>query len=147
MAFCERLSEQLAIVATIDPIAIVGATTASAPVFSMAMHRRALFILQTGAVFGAATVLIQEGAAVGMTAGTTATILTGALTAITAVASQYLFEVSGEAMADGMTFLRASLAGCTPTDVLSMVVLADVERYHPGSDQNLATTVIAGVAN
>jgi hypothetical protein len=144
MAFCERLSEQLAIVATIDPIAVTGVTTVS-DVFSMALHRRALFILQTGAVFGQATVLIQEGPVVGMTGSTT--ILTGAVTAITAVASQYLFEVSGEAMAAGMSFLRASLAGITPTDVISMVVLADVERYHPGSDNDLGTVVIAGVAN
>ena len=145
MAFCERLSEQLAIVATIDPIAVVGTTTVTAPVFSMAMHRRALFIIQTGAVFGQATVLIQEGPVIGMTGS--ATILTGAVTAITAINSQYLFEVSGEAMAAGNTWLRASLAGITPTDVMSAIVIADVERYHPGSDNDLATVVISGVAN
>ena len=145
MAFCERLSEQLAIVATIDPIACT-AVDLSEPVFSMALHRRALFILQTGAAFGQATVLIQENAAFAFTAAT-ATLLTGLVTDITEPASQYLFEVSAEAMGDGMEYLRASLAGMTPTDVISMVVLADVERYHPGSDQNLLTTVIAGVAN
>ena len=145
MAYCERLSEQLAIVATIDPVAVVGTTTAS-DIFSMALHRRALFIFQTGAVFTDATVLIQEGAAVGMTAGTTATILTGAATAITAIDSQYLFEVSGEAMAAGNSFLRAHLT-VTATEAMSMVVIADVERYHPGTDHDLATVVVAGVAN
>ena len=144
MAFCERLSEQLAIVATIDPIALTG-TVATSDVFSMALHRRALFILQTEAVFGAATVLIQEGPVIGMTGS--AAILTGAVTAITEAASQYLFEVSGEAMAAGNSFLRASLAGMTGGDIISMVVLADVERYHPGSDHDLGTVVIAGVAN
>ena len=144
MAFCERLSEQLCIVATIDPIAMT-ATTAVSDVFSMALHRRALFILQTGAAFVAGTVLIQEGPVVGMTGS--ATILTGAATAITAVATQYLFEVSAEAMADGMIFLRASIAGLTATNPISMVVLADVERYSPGTDHDLATVVIAGVAN
>ena len=146
MAFCERLSEQLAVVATIDPFA-VAASVATSDIFSMALHRRALFILQTGATFVAGTVLIQEGALVAMTAGTTATILTGAATAITAAASQYLFEVSGEAMAAGNSFLRASIAGLTNTNVISMVVLADVERYHPGTDHDLATVVVAGVAN
>ena len=146
MAFCERLSEQLALVATIDPIDVPG-TVAVSDIFSMQLHRRALFVLQTGATFVAGTVLIQEGAAVGMTAGTTATILTGAATAITAVASQYLFEVSAEAMAAGNSFLRASIAGLTIGDFVSMVVLADVERYHPGSDRNLVTTTISGVAN
>ena len=145
MAFCERLSEQLAIVAVLNPVAVAGTVAVTAPVFSMAMHRRALFIIQTGAVFGQATVLVQEGPVIGMTGS--ATILTGAVTAITAINSQYLFEVSGEAMAAGNTFLRASLAGITPTDVMSAVVIADVERYHPGTDRDLATVVVAGVAN
>ena len=145
MAFCQRLSEQLAIVATIDPVAVTGSAAVS-DIFSMALHRRALFILQTGAVFTNATVLIQEGALVAMTAGTTATILTGATTAITAINSQYLFEVSGEAMAAGNSFLRASLVA-TNTEVISMVVLADVERYAPGTDHDLLTVVVAGVAN
>jgi len=145
MAFCERLSEQLAIVATIDPIALT-ATTAVSDIFSMALHRRALFILQTEAVFAAGLVLIQEGPTAAMTAGT-ATILTGAATAITAAASQYLFEVSAEAMAAGNIYLRATITGLTPADIISMIVIADVERYHPGSDNDLATVVIAGVAN
>ena len=144
MAFCQRLSEQLAIVATIDPVALTG-TVATSDVFSMALHRRALFILQTEAVFGAATVLIQEGPVVGMTGS--ATILTGASTAITAAASQYLFEVSGEAMAAGNSFLRCSITGMTGGDIISMLVIADVERYAPGTDHDLATVVVAGVAN
>jgi len=144
MAFCERLSEQLAIVAVVNPVAATGTAIVTAPVFSMALHRRALFILQTGAVFTDATVLIQEGPVIGMTGS--ATILTGAATAITAINSQYLFEVSGEAMAAGNAWLRASLV-VTATEVMSMIVIADVERYHPGTDNDLATVVLAGVAN
>ena len=144
MAFCERLSEQLAIVAVVNPVAVTGSAAVTAPVFSMALHRRALFILQTGAVFTDATVLIQEGPVIGMTGS--ATILTGAATAITAINSQYLWEVSAEAMAAGNSWLRASLVA-TNAEVISMIVLADVERYHPGSDQNLGTVVIDGVAN
>lgn len=144
MAFCQRLSEQLCIVATIDPIDVPG-TVATSDVFSMALHRRALFVLQTGATFVAGTVNIQEGPVVGMTGS--ANILTGAATAITAVATQYLFEVSGEAMAAGNSFLRCSIAGLTAGDYLSMVVLADVERYAPGTDHDLATVIVSGVAN
>jgi hypothetical protein len=72
--------------------------------------------------------------------------LTGATTAITAINSQYLFEVSGEAMAAGNSWLRASLV-VTNAEVMSMIVIADVERYHPGTDNDLASVVIAGVAN
>ena len=146
MAFCERLSEQLAVIATIDPIAITASGSATSDVFSMALHRRALFILKTGAVLGGVTVLIQENAASAFTAGT-GTLLTGAATAVTAAASQYLFEVSAEAMSDGFIWLRAQVAGLVIGDVIDMTVLADVERYHPASDRDLASVVSIQCAN
>jgi len=145
MAFCERLSEQLAVVATIDPVAALTAATPT-DIFSMQLHRRALFILQTGATVGTGILCnIQEGVDAAMTA-TTAAILTLAATACNAVASQYLFEVSAEAMADGYTYLRGTFDP-TGATVLSVVVLADVERYHPGSDRDLASVVSIQCAN
>ena len=145
MAFCERLSEQLAVVATIDPVAALTAATPT-DIFSMQLHRRALFILQTGASVGTGILCnIQEGVDAAMTA-TTAAILTLAATACTATASQYLFEVSAEAMADGYTYLRGTFDP-TGATVLSVVVLADVERYHPASDRDLASVVSIQAAN
>ena len=144
MPFCERVSEQLAVVATYDPTAGISAIVAT-DVFSMAMHRRALFILQTGATVGTGILCnIEEGPVVGMTGS--AVILTAPATAVTAADSQFLFEVSGEAMAAGNTFLRGRF---TPTGatILSCVVLADVERYHPASDRDLATVVSIQAAN
>ena len=144
MAFCERLSEQLGLVATVDPTNAVTAITAT-DVFSMQLHRRALFILQTGATVGTGVLCnIEEGPVVGMTGS--AVILTLAATGCTATDSQYLFEVSAEAMAAGNTFLRGRF---TPTGatILSCVVLADVERYHPGSDRDLASVVSIQAAN
>ena len=141
MAFCERLSEQLAVIATIDPQA--GATGAvTSDVFSMAMHRRAMFILQRGAGTAGCSIAIQEGTA-GWTAGT-ATILSA--TALAVANTQHIFEVSAEAMADGLTELRAVLTN-VGTDLVSMVALADVERYHPASDRDLPTVTIEGCAN
>ena len=143
MAFCERLSEQLAVVATIDPQA--GGTTAhTSDNFSMSLHRRALFILSIGAGTAGNTVAIQEGT-VNFTAGT-ATILTRAATAVAAANSQYLFEVSGEAMGAGLTHLRAVVTS-VGADLLSLVALADVERYHPASDRDLASVVSIQAAN
>jgi len=144
MPFCERLSEQLAVVATYDPTAGISAIVAT-DVFSMSMHRRALFILQTGATVGTGILCnIEEGPVVGMTGS--AVILTAPATAVTATDSQFLFEVSGEAMATGNSFLRGRF---TPTGatILSCVVLADVERYHPASDRDLATVVSIQAAN
>ena len=140
MAFCERLSEQLAVVATVDPVSR-GNTIITSDSVAMAVHRRALFILQTGANPTGILVNIQEGTVL-WTAGT-ATILTRAATAVVGVNSQYLFEVSGEAMGAGLTHLRAQLTPSGATHLISLVCLADVERYHPGSDQppSLATVV------
>ncbi len=140
MTYCERLSEQLAIIATVDPIAIVGTTTVS-DVFAMTNHRRALFIFQTGAVFAQADVSIQENPAAAFTAGT-ATLLTGATGTVTAAASQYLYEVTASAMGAGYQYLRALIRGANPTDVISMVVLADVDRYKPASQYDLASVAV-----
>ncbi len=147
MAFCERLSEQLAVVATIDPADISGAAV-NADVFSMAMHRRALFILSTGATVNAPGILvnIREGLDAACTA-TTAVILTRAATACAAVASQYLFEVSGEAMAAGYTYLRGEFDPGNGATLISCVVLADVDRYHPASDRDLASVAAIQAAN
>ena len=144
MAFCERLSEQLGIVATVDPQ--TGASAAiTSDVVAMGMHRRAMFILQTGAGnTGGILVNIQEANA-GFTA-LTATILTRAATACVGLNSQYLFEVSAEAMGAGCTALRAVITP-TATPLLSLICLADVERYHPASDRDLASVVAIQAAN
>ncbi len=143
MAFCERLSEQLAVVATIDPVA--GATgAATTDVVAMGMHRRALFLLQRGVGAAGMTVAIQEANA-GFTA-LTATILTRAATACAAAASQYLFEVSAEAMAAGCTALRGVFTS-VGADLYAVLVLADVERYPPASDRDLASVVSIQAAN
>ena len=143
MAFCERLSEQLAVVATIDPqLGATGALTSD--VVAMAQHRRALFILSRGAGTAGQLVNIQEANAA-FTAGT-ATILTRAATACSATLSQYLFEVSAEAMGAGLTALRAVVTS-TGNDILSLICLADVDRYHPASDFDLNTVIAIQAAN
>ena len=143
MPFCERLSEQLAIVATIDPVA--GATGAvTTDVVAMGMHRRAMFILMRGAGVQGITCAIQEANAA-FTAGT-ATILTRAATAADVAAEQHIFEVSAEAMGAGLTALRGVFTS-VGTDLYAVLVLADVERYHPGSDQNLGSVASIQAAN
>lgn len=144
MGFCERLTEQLAVVATIDPVS-QGATAVTSDSFSMALHRRALFILSTGANPTGVAVAIQEGT-VNWTAGT-ATILSAAATAITAANSQWLYEVSAEAMGAGLTHLRAVLTPAGAAHLISLVALADVGRYHPASDRDLASVVAIQCAN
>jgi len=147
MAFCERLSEQLAVVATIDPADISGAAQDS-DIFSMQLHRRALFILSTGATVNAPGILVQirEAVDAAMTA-TTAAILSAAATAVTATDSQFLFEVSSEAMQANHIYLSGRVDAGAGATLASMVVLADVERYHPASDRDLASVVSIQAAN
>lgn len=138
MAYCERLSEQLAIVATIDPVNVSGTTTSD--VFSMELHRRALFILKTGAGATAGIgVAIQENAASAFTAGT-GTLLSAAATAVVGASSQYIFEITAASLSAGFTWVRATAAS-VGAQLLDMTVLADVERYHPASDRDLASVV------
>ncbi len=139
MAYCERLSEQLAIVATIDPVSQAG-TAVACDVFQMTNHRRALFVLSTGANPTGVLVNIQENAAAAFTAGT-ATLLTRAATAVVGINSQYLFEVTAAALSAGFTYLRAQITPSGAAHLVSMVVLADVDRYKPASQYDLATVV------
>ena len=139
MTYCERLSEQLAIVATIDPVS-QGAAMVACDIFAMTNHRRALFVLSTGANPTGILVNIQENAAAAFTAGT-ATLLTRAATAVVGVNSQYLFEVSAGAMGHGMQYLRAQITPSGVAHLVSMVVFADVDRYKPASQFDLATVV------
>jgi len=144
MAFCERLSEQLAVVGTIDPQAGL-AGLATSDVVDMSLHRRALFTLMTGDTVGGTGILVEirEGQAA---FAAPLVLITSAAIAQAVVASQYIFEVSAEAMTDGYIQLRCDI---TPTGASTVAVLvqADVERYHPGSDRNLATAHIIACAN
>ena len=146
MAFCERLSEQLAVVGTIDPVS-QGAALISTDVVNMALHRRCMFTLLLGAAPDAAGVLvnIQEGT---VAVPNSAVILTSAGVDVDVANWCYIWEVSAEAMADTYTVLRGDFTplGAGPT-LMSVLVQADVERYHPGSDSNIAGTTIMGTAN
>ncbi len=143
MAFCERLSESLAVVGTVDPAAVTGLI--STDVIDMSLHRRCLFTLMTGAVLTTGILVeIQEGT---VAVPNSAIIITSAIANQAAIASQYIFEVSAEAMADTYTVLRGDFTPDTGASLMAVLCQADVERYHPGSDQNLASAHIIGVAN
>ena len=91
-------------------------------------------------------VQIREAADAAATA-TTAVILQRLATAVTATDSQFLFEVTAEAMAAGYTYLVGTVDAGAGATLASMVVLADVVRYHPASDNDLGSVVSIQVAN
>ena len=139
--YTERLTENLCVVGTIDPVS-QGATAVNSDIFSMALHRRALFALSIGANPTGVGVLIQENAAAAFTAGT-ATLLTLAGTAATVANTQFLFEVTASAMGAGAEFLRARVTPLGGAHLISLIAFADVERYGPGSDRSLGSVTIA----
>lgn len=141
----ERLSEQLAIVATIDPEAYTTAATVTTDVFDMSVHHEAAFVIMTGTVAANTTIDfdVQEGT--GTTAGTfnTATAVTS-ITQLAAAADsdkQVVVTVRGEDMADGYRYLRGvlTIGGTAGTADLGAVVLADRARYKPASVGDLAS--------
>jgi len=146
MAFCERLSEQLAVVGTIFPVSQAAALI-STDVVDMSEHRRCMFTLSIGAAVDAAGVLveIQEGT---VAVPNSAVILTSAGVDVDVASQIFVWEVSAEAMADTYTVLRGDFTplGAGPT-LMSVLVQADVERYHPGSDSNIVAVTIMGTAN
>ena len=80
MAF-DRLSEQLAVVATIDPDAYAS-TTLTTDVFDMSTHHEAMFVIQVGENAGTVDFEVQESTATG--AGTNTTTAVASITQLTA---------------------------------------------------------------
>lgn len=139
----ERLSEQLAVVATIDPEAYTTAATVTTDVFDMSVHHECMFILQLGQVADNTTIDldIQESTATG--AGTNTTTAVASITQLTTANDddQVIVTVRGEDMADGYRYLRGvlTIGGAGGTVDLALVALADRARYAPASTGDLAS--------
>lgn len=142
MPFTERLSEQLVVVGTVDPCT-QGAGLTSTDEIDMTHHRRCLFTLLTGDTVDAVLCEIQEGVA-GMAAA--AVILTRAGVDTDTADSQYIFEVSAEAMAYACTHLRGDFTPAGNT-LMAVLVQADANRYHGEIGDTLATVVAIATAN
>ena len=139
----ERLSEQLAIVATIDPEAYTTATTATTDVWDMSVHHECMIVLQLGTVAANTTVDLDilESTATG--AGTITATAVASITQLTAGDddTQVVVTVRGEDMTPGYRYLRGvlTIGGVGGTVDLSAVVLADGARYKAASVNDLAS--------
>jgi hypothetical protein len=142
----ERLSEQLAIVGTIDPVAATATGTAATDIFNMENHHEVMFVLMFNTVTpNGATIdfAVQEGT--GTTAGTfnTVTAVAAAVqgTGANADDDQWVVTVRGEDMTPGYSYLRGfvTLGGTVTTVEYSVVALADRARYKPANVGDLAS--------
>ncbi len=141
MGYTERLSEQLAVVACIDPDAY-GTGAQSSDAIDMRYHRRVIFIVQVGTLGTNATVdfKVQECA----TSGGSYSDLSGkSITQLTDAGTdddkQAIVEVAAEEMGAGMRYLKGVLTIGTAASDAGVIALADCTRYHPASDYDLAS--------
>lgn len=141
MTYTARLSQRLGLLATVNPVALTTAASASySDRIDMSTARRVLFIVSVGSNAGTAAVKIQAGSST-----STASLgdLTNALqnTSITATAgAQYEFEVTADSLSSTQRYVAALVTGTltgTNTVTVSCIGLAGNDRYLPAP--NLAT--------
>lgn len=140
----EKLSEQLAVVAKLDPKSQSAATVTSDSI-DMAKIKRVAFILQTGTLGTAATVdmAIKGDTASG---GSYTTTITGKSIAQLVKASNdnniAIVEVSAaEVAAQGYRYIRASVTVGTAASLVSLVALGGNLAYSSASENDLAAVV------
>ena len=139
----EALSENLAVVATIDPDAYAAAAYNS-DIIDMKLHRRVLFIVQAGELGASATLdfKVQEGAASDLS---DAADLTGkAITQLTKAGTdddkQALVEVTAEEVAAaGGRYIRGVMTVGTAASDCGLLALAAFSRYGDAAANDLST--------
>lgn len=136
----ERLSESLAVVATIDPDAYDTGTQGTDSV-DMRYHNRVMFIVMVGTLGTSGTVdfKVQESAD-----GSTWSDLSGkAITQLTDAGTdddkQAIVEVAASEMGAGKRYLRGVLTIGTATSDAAVIAIAGQDRYPPASDYDLSS--------
>lgn len=139
----QRLSEGLAVVATVDPAAIA-ASTVNTDAIDMKNFRRVVFIVAVGTMGAGGT---ADFAVYGDTAsgGSYATAITGkSITQLTKAGSddnkQAIVEVTAEEVsAQGLRYIRGALVIGTATSPATVIALAGGLRHSPASEHDLAS--------
>ena len=138
----ERLSDQLAVVATLDPESRAATGTVTSDVVDMSNFHQVVFVLMVGTLGATDTIDldIQEGTS-------TATFNTAtALKSITQLTGadddkQVVVNVRGEDLTEGYRYIRAVLShgGTAATADVALVALADQARFKPAIQFDLAS--------
>lgn len=139
----DRLSERLAVVATIDPDAYT-ADTYTTDIIDMKLHKRVMFVVAVGTMATNATLdfKVQEGAAANLS---DAADLSGkAITQLTEAGSdsdkQVIVEVTSEEVAAaGGRYIRGSMTVATAACDAGVIAIAGDTHYQPASEHDLAS--------
>lgn len=143
MAQTERLSERLAVVATIDPDAY-GTGAQTTDIIDMAKIRRVLFVVMAGTIAstGKLDFVVYGSAASNMA---TPGALTGkAITQLTEAGTdsdkQAIVEVTSEEVAaQGYRYIRGTMTLTTAGADAGVIALAGDITYRPASDYDLSS--------
>lgn len=140
MGYTERLSEQLAIVGTIDPGAYTEAAYSTDTV-DMRYHRRALFIVMAGTLGSSATLdfKVQESADDSNWSDLTGKSITQLTQAGTDSDKQAIVEVAAEEITSTKRYIKGVMTVGTATSDCGVIVLADCTRYNPANAYDLSS--------
>jgi len=145
MTYHPRLSQELAVVACIDPDAYTTGTENS-DIIDMRYHRRVMFIVQAGTLGSTATVNFavygDSAAAMSGEVALTGKAITQLTEAGTDSDKQAIVEVTAEEVASqivGGRYIRGKLIVLLATSDAGVIALADHSRYAPASDYDLAS--------
>jgi len=153
MSYSVKLSEELAVVATLDPYGLAGAATAYTDVVNMANHRRAIIAVLGGTAVAtkmaatAVTIKVFECTAAG-TAATTALKTKAIIRAQTSAAlgQQVVLEVRdnelGSVHAGYTQYFKVGVTAGTNAINVGVIVLAGGSRYSNAAAYDLATVTI-----
>jgi len=140
----EKFTEQLAVVAKLDPKSQSAATVTSDYV-DMAKIKKVIFILQTGVMGTSATVDMAIKGDTASGGSYTTTITDKSITQLVKASNDNniaVVEVSAaEVAAQGYRYIRASVTVGTATSLVSLVALAGNLAYSSASENDLAAVV------
>lgn len=138
----EKLSEMLAVVGVIDPIARTATGTALTDAVDMSRMHQVAFVLLLGAI-GATDTLDLKVTECATSGGTYTDIAGKAITQLSAADDnkQAVINVRGSELTPGHRYLKAKLThgGTFASCLVSVVALADSARFKPASDYDLAS--------
>lgn len=139
-----KLSEQLAIVATRDPVS-QGIATVVTDWIDMTKFRKAMFVLMTGAMTASSTVDAKlrratDGSGTGAADLATNKAITQLTQAGTDDNKQVVIEVdSSEILQGAYTHVALSVTVAAAASLLAVLGIAALPRYQPASDNDLAS--------
>ncbi len=139
--YTERLSEKLALVATVDPDSY-SANTYYTDDIDVRLFRRVMFVVAVGDMATGATVdfsVVEGASASPTTAMSPAKAITQLTKAGTDNDKQAIVEVMAEECAVGTRYIRGKLVTATDASDVCVIALADVGRYKPENGYDLAS--------